>query len=111
MGDNSAGELGNATLTAGTSPVSVTGLQNAQALASGGRHNLALLTNGTVMAWGDNTFGQLGNGAKGTNHDAETALVVQRQSAEPGRSRTSCTGQDRRGRSSGSRARALKVAS
>ncbi len=29
-----------------------------QAIAAGGDHNLALLTNGTVVAWGDNGFGQ-----------------------------------------------------
>jgi hypothetical protein len=29
-----------------------------QAIAAGGNHNLALLTNGTVVAWGDNSFGQ-----------------------------------------------------
>jgi alpha-tubulin suppressor-like RCC1 family protein len=29
-----------------------------QAIAAGGNHNLALLANGTVVAWGDNSFGQ-----------------------------------------------------
>lgn len=29
-----------------------------QAIAAGGNNNLALLTNGTVVAWGDNSFGQ-----------------------------------------------------
>jgi hypothetical protein len=75
-GDNSAGELGNATLTPSATPVAVTSLNNAQALAAGGRHNLALLTDGTVMAWGDNTFGQLGDATTGTNNDAEMPVAV-----------------------------------
>jgi alpha-tubulin suppressor-like RCC1 family protein len=29
-----------------------------EAIAAGGNHSLALLTNGTVVAWGDNSFGQ-----------------------------------------------------
>ncbi|MBO9600231.1 MAG: hypothetical protein J7559_20740 [Cohnella sp.] len=32
-------------------------------LASGNNHALAVLDNGTVMAWGDNKYGQLGNGS------------------------------------------------
>jgi len=32
--------------------------QPVQAIAAGGDHNLALVTNGTVVAWGDNSFGQ-----------------------------------------------------
>jgi alpha-tubulin suppressor-like RCC1 family protein len=43
-------------------PVSVPGLKNVTALAAGGAHYLALLSNGTVMAWGLNSEGQLGNG-------------------------------------------------
>lgn len=28
----------------------------ATAIAAGGKHSLALLSNGTVVAWGDNTY-------------------------------------------------------
>jgi alpha-tubulin suppressor-like RCC1 family protein len=34
-------------------------------IAAGGSHSLALNADGTVWAWGDNNFGQLGNGAGG----------------------------------------------
>ena len=43
-------------------PVPVTGLQFVTAVAAGGRHSLALLADGTVVAWGANGLGQLGNG-------------------------------------------------
>jgi alpha-tubulin suppressor-like RCC1 family protein len=75
-GDNSAGELGDGTLTSRTTPVPVPGLPGVQAISANGRHDLALLANGTVMSWGDNTFGQLGNGTTSANHDAELPVAV-----------------------------------
>jgi alpha-tubulin suppressor-like RCC1 family protein len=38
-----------------------------QAIAAGGRHTVALRTDGTIWAWGDNRAGQLGNGTFETN--------------------------------------------
>jgi alpha-tubulin suppressor-like RCC1 family protein len=75
-GDDSAGELGDGTLTGSEVPVSVAGLSGVQAIAAGGRHDLALLSNGTVMAWGDDTFGQLGNGVASANGDSEAPAPV-----------------------------------
>ncbi len=43
-------------------PVPVKEISFVSAVAAGGLHSLALLVNGTVMAWGGNGFGQLGNG-------------------------------------------------
>ncbi len=76
-GDNSAGELGNGTAVQSDLPGAVSGLSEIQSLSAGGRHNLALLTNGTVMAWGDNTFGQLGDGLPGPNNDSGVPVAVQ----------------------------------
>ena len=45
-----------------TTPVSVNGLSGVVELAAGDGHSLALLSNGTVMAWGLNSDGQLGDG-------------------------------------------------
>jgi alpha-tubulin suppressor-like RCC1 family protein len=79
-GDNSAGELGNASLTRSLEPVpaitSAAGAASVTAVAAGGRHDLALLSNGTVLAWGDDTYGQLGNGSASANDDAETPALV-----------------------------------
>lgn len=62
-GDNPAGQLGNGTIGAFSDvPVEVRGLSGVSAIAAGGGHALALMANGTVMAWGHNTSGQLGDG-------------------------------------------------
>ena len=80
-GDNSAGELGDATLTpsltAMPASTAAAGAATVTSVAAGGRHDLALLSNGTVLAWGDDTYGQLGNGTKGANHDAEVPGLVE----------------------------------
>ena len=56
------GQLGNGTTLSSDTPVPVSGLTGVTALAGGKRHSLALLSNGTVMAWGENDWGQLGDG-------------------------------------------------
>jgi alpha-tubulin suppressor-like RCC1 family protein len=43
-------------------PVQVEGVSEATAVSAGGTFGTALLSNGTVMAWGTNSFGQLGDG-------------------------------------------------
>lgn len=62
-GSNQLGQLGNGTTVDSTIPVTVPGLGGpAVAIAAGEFHSMALLADGTVKAWGYNTFGQLGNG-------------------------------------------------
>ena len=75
-GDNSAGELGNGTLTGTAAPVAVSGLAGVRAISAAGRHELALRANGTVLAWGDDTFGQLGIGVVSSNADSEVPVAV-----------------------------------
>jgi uncharacterized protein (TIGR03437 family) len=61
-GDNQYGELGNGSNATGTSmPVQVSGLTGVVAIACGYQHSLALRNDGTVWAWGENQYGQLGN--------------------------------------------------
>ncbi len=43
-------------------PVAVSGLFGVTQVSAGDLHNLALLSDGTVMAWGNDEAGQLGNG-------------------------------------------------
>jgi hypothetical protein len=75
-GDDERGQLGNATVLEretetteeeghfSTSPVPVEGLSGVTAIAAGQKHALALLGDGTVVAWGDDREGELGNGAQ-----------------------------------------------
>jgi alpha-tubulin suppressor-like RCC1 family protein len=63
-GFNSTGQLGNGTATSSIATsvsVAVTGLTDAVALATGINHNCAIKANGTVVCWGHNATGQLGN--------------------------------------------------
>jgi alpha-tubulin suppressor-like RCC1 family protein len=80
-GDNSAGELGDATLEQSLVPVpaitAAAGDNTITSVSAGGRHDLALLSNGTVLAWGDDTFGQLGNGSASANENAEKPALVE----------------------------------
>ncbi len=62
-GENLYRQLGDGSTNAASAlPVAVSGLSGVTSVAAGGRHSLALLSNGTVMAWGDDEAGQLGDG-------------------------------------------------
>ncbi len=50
-----------------TSPVQVSGLVSPTAIAAGGNFTCALQADGTVMCWGNNTYGQLGTLEPGIN--------------------------------------------
>ena len=77
-GSNSLGQLGNGTATGpdncangfvngscSTTPVAVSGITNAVAIAAGFSDTCALLAGGHVDCWGDNQSGELGNAATG----------------------------------------------
>jgi alpha-tubulin suppressor-like RCC1 family protein len=65
-GGNVAGQLGDGTTEAKQTPVTVKGLAGpVTQIATAGEHAIALLSNGTVETWGNNIFGQLGNGTDG----------------------------------------------
>jgi alpha-tubulin suppressor-like RCC1 family protein len=70
-GNNSVGELGTGTNTGpqtcgnaacSTTPIAVSGLSGVTAVAAGGNSTCALLSGGTVECWGDNSYGELGDG-------------------------------------------------
>ncbi|EIJ78032.1 regulator of chromosome condensation-like protein [Bacillus methanolicus PB1] len=78
-GNNDYGQLGDGTNTESNVPVQVKGtggygvLNNVAAIAAGGFHSLALLNDGTVLAWGNNESGQLGDGS---NSDSDIPVTV-----------------------------------
>ncbi len=67
-GRNPYGQLGNGSTDTPSQPVAVTtsGLLNGKtvvSIATGRDHSLALCSDGSLVAWGSNTAGQLGNGS------------------------------------------------
>ena len=75
-GRNFQGQLGNGSTIQSNTPVTVTGLPGVpvSSIAAGGLHSMALLNNGTVWTWGDNSHGQLGY-STGGNSQNTPALV------------------------------------
>ncbi len=65
-GNNDYGQLGDGTTTGRNTPADVSGLSSGVvAIAAGGSHTCALTAGGGVKCWGDNHYGQLGNGKFG----------------------------------------------
>lgn len=66
-GRNWEGELGNGTQSNQiTTPAQIPNLSGVKQVSTRGRHSLALLTDGTVWAWGNNDGGQVGDGSYAT---------------------------------------------
>ena len=74
-GGDAGGQLGNDDLLFNKlAPVAVSGASNIVAVAAGQVHSLALKADGTVLAWGNDAGGQLGDNA--TLEDKPTPVVV-----------------------------------
>jgi alpha-tubulin suppressor-like RCC1 family protein len=75
-GNNGSGELGDGTIgTSNPIPTAVTSATNIVAIAAGGFHSLALKSDGTMLSWGNDGNGQLGDGTIGTNNPTPTAVT------------------------------------
>ena len=87
-GYNGNGELGNGSNSNGLvlGMVNMDGVLSGKVLigiAAGARHSLALSSDGLVFAWGDNTYGQLGNGGTSASN---LPVAVNRSGALAGKS-------------------------
>ena len=81
FGHNEYGQLGIATNSGTTkpnpTPTTISGLSGVKEIATRGGHTLALLGDGTVMAFGYNNYGQLGTIINnGTTNDNPTPTIV-----------------------------------
>ena len=73
-GYNTNGQLGNGTAPGSSStPVQVAGLTGVTSVVSGSEAAYAVLSDGTLWAWGHNLRGQLGNG---TTTDSSTPVQI-----------------------------------
>jgi alpha-tubulin suppressor-like RCC1 family protein/predicted Ser/Thr protein kinase len=66
-----------------TTPIRIADLNNVVAVSAGESHSLALLSDGTVMAWGSDAAGQLGDGPQATG-DCEAGPCRRRPMPVPG---------------------------
>ncbi|MBS0659772.1 MAG: hypothetical protein JSR82_16145 [Verrucomicrobia bacterium] len=87
-GRNDVGQLGDGTTSRRTTPVAITGSgalagRTVIAISADGDHNLALCSDGTVAAWGVNSFGQIGDGTTSTR---TTPVAVSANGALVGKS-------------------------
>ena len=76
-GYNLQGQLGDGTTVDKSTPVTVSGISTATSVSVGGGseegHSCALLSNNSVKCWGNNDYGQLGDG---TTTDRSTPVLV-----------------------------------
>jgi len=73
-GRNNYGELGDGTTTNRNTPTQISSLgadRTGVALTGGAHHTCAILDDGSVSCWGDNEYGQLGDGTT-TNRNTTT---------------------------------------
>jgi predicted fused transcriptional regulator/phosphomethylpyrimidine kinase len=80
-GNNSKGQLGvGRTLATSTVPRMIDTISNCTAIACGDEHMIAIAANNRLFGWGDNTFGQIGNG---TNDQQNIPVEITRSISAP----------------------------
>jgi alpha-tubulin suppressor-like RCC1 family protein len=76
IGSTTGPETCSSGLACSTSPVEVSGLSGVIAISAGYDFDLALLSSGKIMAWGNNEYGQLGDGSTETRSAPVEVLGV-----------------------------------
>ncbi len=85
-GANDVGQIGDGTnAPQRPSPVEVEDLSLVVAVAAGEDHSLALLSDGSVRAWGLGASGQLGNGQSGAGAESDVPVPVSAPAGWTGR--------------------------
>jgi alpha-tubulin suppressor-like RCC1 family protein len=84
-GDDRAGEVGDGSIGRRSAPTVVTGLTAATEVTAGGNfgsaHSCAVLADSSVKCWGNNRYGQLGDGTTTGSPEPVTALLPSAPSA------------------------------
>jgi alpha-tubulin suppressor-like RCC1 family protein len=62
LGGNGQGQLGDGMFSPHLSPMELVAVADVAAVAAGAHHSVAVLSGGTVSAWGNNAHGELGDG-------------------------------------------------
>lgn len=76
-GDNDSGQLGNGESGWNknqTSPVKI--MEGVAQVATGAYHTLAIKTDGCLWAWGNNNYGQVGNGESGNGKEQTSPVKI-----------------------------------
>ena len=91
-GENGRGQLGDGTTTDRSLPVVAVGLaQPAPSLAAGKEHTCASFANGSLVCWGENGAGQLGDGTTADSLVPTPSLATDVQSVTAGQDFTCVT--------------------
>jgi len=96
-GSNGSGQLGDGTLDSRSTPVQVKGeggegiLTGVSSISVGVSHTLALKSDGTLWAWGQNYNGQLGDGTSGPGASKSTPVEIMSLAVDDGNSGLSTT--------------------
>ena len=77
-GLNSDGRLGDGTTTTSNIPVAVSlpAGGTAKVVATGDEHTCAILDNDSAMCWGENNYGQVGNGTTGSDQTLPNYVAI-----------------------------------
>src|SRR5580765_7878745 len=75
-GANDFGQLGTGNASPSNEPLDIAGLDDTVAVSAGNEFSIALRANGTLMGWGHNYWGEVGDGTRETPSRLSPVPVV-----------------------------------